>query len=167
MRQVEEVLPGFGYKDGKAQETVGGGNSGSTTVREDAQVFDSEPERQEAPQFWSGRLSKLKYKCEAGGVRFAQADRWFPSTKLCCGCGQVQAMPLNGRTYSCDCGMALDRDLNAARNLERYAAGSSSEAQNGRGGQVRPSSGGSGLRSVNRSTGLSRSGQIVEIRSDF
>lgn len=115
----------------------------------------------------SGFVSKLAYKCAAHGVRLVQADRWFASTKLCCRCGQVQAMPLNVRTYSCDCGMVLDRDLNAARNLERYAAGSSSEAPNGRGGHVRPPSGGSGLRSVNRSTELDRSGQIVEIRSDF
>ena len=76
----------------------------------------------------NGFISKLKYKCAAHGVRFVRADRWFASTKLCCGCGRVQAMPLNVRTYSCDCGMVLDRDLNAARNLERYAAGSSSEA---------------------------------------
>ena len=115
----------------------------------------------------SGFIGKLKYKCEAAGVRFMQADRWFASTKLCCGCGQVQAMPLNVRTYACDCGVSLDRDLNAARNLARYAAGSSSEAPNGRGGHVRPSSDGSGLRSVNGSTGLNRSGRIVEIRSDF
>ena len=115
----------------------------------------------------SGFIRKLKYKCGAAGVRFVQAGRWFPSTKPCCSCGRVQAMPLNVRTYWCDCGMVLDWDLNAARNLARYAAGSSSEAQNGRGGHVRPSLGGSGLRSVNRSTGLSRLRQVVEIRSDF
>ena len=115
----------------------------------------------------SGFISKLKYKCEADGVRFIQADRWFASTKLCSSCGQVQAMPLNVRTYSCDCGVSLDRDLNAARNLAQYAAGSSSEAPNGRGGHVRPSSGGSDLRSVNGSTGINRLAQIVEIRSDF
>ena len=73
----------------------------------------------------SGFVSKLRYKCAAHGVRLVQADRWFASTKLCCSCGRVQAMPLTVRTYSCDCGMVLDRDLNAARNLEGYAAGSS------------------------------------------
>ena len=115
----------------------------------------------------SGFISKLRYKCEANGVRFIQAGRWFASTKSCSGCGRVKSMPLNVRTYCCDCGVLLDRDVNAARNLERYAAGSSSEAQNGRGDHVRPPSDGSGLRSVNGSIGLSRSGQIVEIRSDF
>ena len=53
----------------------------------------------------SGFTFKLKYKCEASGVRFMQAGRWFPSTKLCFGCGQVQAMPLNVHTYWCDCGL--------------------------------------------------------------
>ena len=115
----------------------------------------------------SGFVSKLRYKCEADGGRFMQTDRWFASTKLCSGCGQVQAMPLNVRTYSCDCGVLLDRDLNAARNLARYAADSSSEARNGRGGHVRPPWGGSGLRSVNGSTGLNRLEHIVGIRSDF
>lgn len=115
----------------------------------------------------SGFISKLSYKCKAAGVRLVQADRWFPSTKLCSGCGRVQAIPLNVRTYSCDCGLVLDRDLNAARNLERYAAGSSSEAQNGRGGHVRPPLGGRGRRSVNGSTELNRLEHIVGIRSDF
>ena len=63
--------------------------------------------------------------------------------------------------------MVLDWDVNAARNLTRYAAGSSSEARNGGGGPVRPPSDGNGLRSVNGSIGLDRLGQIVEIRSDF
>jgi len=49
------------------------------------------------------------------------ADRWFPSTKTCSGCGAVKDMPLSQREYVCHvCGMVEDRDLNAARNLERY-----------------------------------------------
>ena len=84
----------------------------------------------------SSFISKLRYKCEVSGVRLVQADRWFPSTKLCSGCGQVrEQVPLNVRTYSCDCGLVLDRDLNAARNLKQVAAASSAEAQNGRGGR--------------------------------
>ena len=37
----------------------------------------------------SGFIRKLKYKCGAADVRFVQAGRWFPSTKLCCSCGRV------------------------------------------------------------------------------
>ena len=58
----------------------------------------------------------------AGGIVFI-ADRWFPSTKLCSGCGyKKKRMPEKHRTYIClHCGMVIDRDLNAARNLEAFA----------------------------------------------
>ena len=53
-----------------------------------------------------------------------RADRWFPSSKTCSNpsCGAVKAkLPLSVRTYICEvCGMVADRDVNAARNLERY-----------------------------------------------
>src|SRR5215469_308356 len=50
-------------------------------------------------------------------------DRFFPSTKQCSGCGHVKKrMPLQYRTYCClNCGLTIDRDLNAAINLEREA----------------------------------------------
>jgi hypothetical protein len=48
-----------------------------------------------------------------------RADRWYPSSKRCSGCGQVkERLLLSERVYRCDaCGLVLDRDLNAARNL--------------------------------------------------
>ena len=50
-------------------------------------------------------------------------DRFFPSTKRCSGCGHVKKrMPLKYRTYIClKCGLVIDRDLNAALNLEQEA----------------------------------------------
>ena len=39
-------------------------------------------------------------------------------------------------TYRCACGLALDRDINAARNLANLVAGSSPETVNGRGERV-------------------------------
>lgn len=47
------------------------------------------------------------------------ADRFFPSSKTCSACGAVKAkLPLAERQYECDtCGLILDRDVNAARNL--------------------------------------------------
>jgi len=69
------------------------------------------------------------------------ADRFFPSSKLCSSCGAVKAkLSLAERTYRCTCGLVMDRDLNAARNLEALAtnvAGGSSETKNGRGGEHR------------------------------
>jgi putative transposase len=49
-----------------------------------------------------------------------QVDRWFPSTKLCSDCGQLQQLKLSDRTHKCDCGRPdVDRDLNAAHNILR------------------------------------------------
>ena len=54
------------------------------------------------------------------------------------GCGTVKAkLGLSERTYQCDhCGLAIDRDTNAARNLLKLAA--SGAEQNAREGTVRP-----------------------------
>jgi putative transposase len=50
------------------------------------------------------------------------ADRWFASSKTCSGCGTAKAkLALSERTYGCTtCGLVLDRDINAARNLAEY-----------------------------------------------
>jgi len=62
---------------------------------------------------------QLEYKSERRGGRVVVADRWFPSSKTCSGCGTVQdKMPLSVRQWICpDCGTTHDRDVNAARNL--------------------------------------------------
>ncbi|MGI5515881.1 RNA-guided endonuclease TnpB family protein [Streptomyces sp. CA-106131] len=67
---------------------------------------------------------QLTYKTRRDGCRIVAADRWFPSSKTCSGCGAVKAkLPLHVRTYQCDvCGLVLDRDENAARNLAALAA---------------------------------------------
>ncbi len=81
----------------------------------------------------------LAYKTEWNGGRLIVADRWFPSTKTCSGCGVVKAkLLLSERTYACNaCGLVLDRDVNAARNLLGLAV-SGTESQNACGGTVRP-----------------------------
>ncbi|MGC5329304.1 IS607 family element RNA-guided endonuclease TnpB [Micromonospora sp. DT62] len=79
---------------------------------------------------------QLAYKTEWSGGRLVTADRWYPSSKTCSGCGAVKAkLPLHVRTYVCEsCGMSLDRDENAARNLAKLVvAGSGPETLNGRG----------------------------------
>jgi putative transposase len=67
---------------------------------------------------------QLTYKTRRDGCRIVAADRWFPSSKTCSGCGAVKAkLRLHVRTYQCDvCGLVLDRDENAARNLAALAA---------------------------------------------
>lgn len=63
----------------------------------------------------------LAYKTTWYGSRLVEADRWFPSTKTCSGCGNRKPrLLLSERTYTCDaCGLVMDRDLNAAINLAR------------------------------------------------
>ncbi|MFE5029127.1 IS607 family element RNA-guided endonuclease TnpB [Streptomyces sp. NPDC056656] len=58
------------------------------------------------------------------GTRLVVADRWYPSSKTCSGCGAAKVkLPLHLRAYHCDaCGLVLDRDDNAARNLAALAA---------------------------------------------
>ncbi|WP_234536714.1 IS607 family element RNA-guided endonuclease TnpB [Streptomyces shenzhenensis] len=68
---------------------------------------------------------QLGYKTrQRHATRMVVADRWYPSSKTCSGCGAVKAkLPLHVRTYQCDaCGLVLDRDDNAALNLAALAA---------------------------------------------
>ncbi|MFA3843125.1 RNA-guided endonuclease TnpB family protein [Streptomyces aureus] len=68
---------------------------------------------------------QLEYKTrQRHATRLVVADRWYPSSKTCSGCGAVKAkLPLHVRTYECDaCGLVIDRDENAALNLAALAA---------------------------------------------
>ena len=81
----------------------------------------------------------LGYKTTWNGGRLILAGRFYPSSKTCSGCGAVKAkLALSERTYVCTaCGLALDRDVNAAVNLLKLAA-SGAESINACGGTVRP-----------------------------
>jgi putative transposase len=67
---------------------------------------------------------QLEYKAAWHGTDLVVADRWIPSSKTCSGCGTVNAdLTLLDRVYDCcACGLVIDRDVNAAVNLARYAA---------------------------------------------
>ena len=71
---------------------------------------------------WGEALRQLQYKTRWYGSTLITADRWYPSTKRCSRCGHVKdAMPLKERTFNCEgCGLVVDRDLNAARNLAEW-----------------------------------------------
>ncbi|MGI5328285.1 RNA-guided endonuclease InsQ/TnpB family protein [Actinomadura nitritigenes] len=67
---------------------------------------------------WSEFRSMLEYKAAWYGREVIAVDRWFPSSKLCSACGALQSkVPLNVRTWTCDCGTTHDRDVNAAKNI--------------------------------------------------
>ena len=44
-------------------------------------------------------------------------DKLIPTTKWCPKCGKKNEMPLEKRTYECECGYHEDRDVHAARNM--------------------------------------------------
>jgi len=67
---------------------------------------------------WTEMRSMLEYKADWYGRELVVVDRWFPSSKLCSACGTLRGkMPLNVRTWTCDCGTTHDRDVNAAKNI--------------------------------------------------
>ena len=80
---------------------------------------------------------QLEYKTTRSGAALRVVDRWFPSSKTCSNCGTVKAkLSLSERTFNCDaCGASMDRDLNAAINIQ--VAGSAPETLNARGEDVR------------------------------
>jgi putative transposase len=79
---------------------------------------------------------QLEYKCLWYGSELVVAPRSFPSSKLCSKCGhKKRELSLAEREYHCEeCGIRIDRDLNAALNL---VAVSLPETENACGEEVR------------------------------
>ena len=74
---------------------------------------------------------QIRYKCDWYGISLLEADRWFPSSKQCSRCGQrKESLTLSERTYHCpNCGLMIDRDLNAAINLKQLSTASSAGSE--------------------------------------
>ncbi len=63
----------------------------------------------------------LEYKCKFNGIELVVADRFYPSSKTCSKCGNINKnLKLSDRVYKCECGLVMDRDLNASINLSNY-----------------------------------------------
>lgn len=66
-------------------------------------------------------LHAIAYKADWRGRELVKVDRWFPSSQVCSGCGQLHREMKRGLpTLRCDCGITLARDANAAINLFWY-----------------------------------------------
>lgn len=64
--------------------------------------------------------TKLTYKAIGSGIEVRIVDRWYPSSKSCSKCGFVKKdLKLKDRTFICECGAEINRDLNAAYNLAK------------------------------------------------
>lgn len=73
---------------------------------------------------------QLAYKAAQRGGTIVVADRWYPSSKTCSGCGhKLETLPLAVREWACPaCGSVHDRDVNAAINLKNLAVSSTVSA---------------------------------------
>jgi putative transposase len=61
---------------------------------------------------------QLEYKCRWNFKHYIEIGRFEPTSRKCSLCGHEQEMPLDKRQFKCEnCGMIMDRDLNAAINI--------------------------------------------------
>lgn len=71
---------------------------------------------------WSRFISMLRYKAERAGAQLVEVDP-RNTTQDCSGCGRKVPKALNERRHECPyCGLSVDRDLNAARNILNRAS---------------------------------------------
>lgn len=60
----------------------------------------------------------LAYKLADRGKKLIKIDKWFPSSKMCRFCGNINhELTLSDRVWTCECGQILNRDENAAINI--------------------------------------------------
>jgi len=66
---------------------------------------------------WAKFISMLRYKAACAGSRLIEVDP-YDTSQGCSGCGTKVPKSLGDRLHKCDdCGLVMDRDLNAARNI--------------------------------------------------
>jgi putative transposase len=66
--------------------------------------------------------TQIEYKAAMTGAFLYTHPLFAPSTKVCSDCGRIHDMPLGKDTLSCDCGLIIDRDLNASIILKTAAS---------------------------------------------
>jgi len=66
---------------------------------------------------WKMFISMLRYKAECAGCRLIEVNP-HDTSQDCSDCGRRVTKKLGDRLHECHhCGLTLDRDLNAARNI--------------------------------------------------
>jgi putative transposase len=90
---------------------------------------------------WATFFALLSYKAEEAGRTFVKVDPRGTSQE-CSSCGVLVLKDLSVRTHVCTCGLSMDRDQNAARNILKRAlqaprGGGPTGAPGSRKGQLR------------------------------
>lgn len=78
-------------------------------------------------QGWAQFVQHLSDKAECAGRTVVLVDPKNTSQE-CSGCGEIVRKSLSQRVHSCACGLTLDRDVNAARNILARGLGQSPQA---------------------------------------
>ncbi|MBI3413186.1 MAG: IS200/IS605 family element transposase accessory protein TnpB [Candidatus Aenigmarchaeota archaeon] len=66
---------------------------------------------------WNTFANMISYKAESAGCKIVFVDP-KNTTKMCSNCGELVEKELSERVHNCpSCGLSIDRDLNAARNI--------------------------------------------------
>lgn len=91
---------------------------------------------------WGEVRRQLEYKSEWYGTTLTIVDKWFPSSKTCHVCGNINAeLTLSDRDWKCEtCYTVHDRDINAAKNLLAMSSLAGSSPVSACGENVRPAS---------------------------
>ncbi|PIN88764.1 hypothetical protein COU61_03585, partial [Candidatus Pacearchaeota archaeon CG10_big_fil_rev_8_21_14_0_10_35_13] len=73
---------------------------------------------------WSTFINKyLIYKAESANCQIWKCDKFEPTTQRCSCCDKMNPikLELKDRIFNCpSCGLVLDRDVNASRNIIKY-----------------------------------------------
>lgn len=66
-------------------------------------------------------LNMLEYKLADRNKYLVKVDKWFPSSQICSCCGTIhkEMKDLSVRKMVCNCGLSINRDLNAAINIKK------------------------------------------------
>jgi putative transposase len=89
---------------------------------------------------WGEFVRQLTYKAQWYGRTLVAIDQWYPSSKRCSACGHVLgSLSLATRAWTCPaCGIAHDRDVNAAKNIKAAGLAVSACGEAIRPGRFRP-----------------------------
>lgn len=107
---------------------------------EDLSVENMAKNHKIAKQVRDAAIGEIRRQFEYKAMIVKFVDKFYPSSKTCSRCGFIKKdLKLSERTYCCsECGLEIDRDLNAAINIKNNAVGSTVSAC-GEFGAVRPS----------------------------
>ena len=67
-------------------------------------------------------LTTLEWVAFKRGKQVIRIDRFTPTSKVCSACGRKHSLTLRDRVLNCECGLRIDRDHNAAKNIKTAGA---------------------------------------------